>query len=339
LGCAGIDEDETERLTTISTEPSRPLRAGVIGAGSFGRIHAQKYSSLPGVQLIGIADVHPARAQALAAEFGVTGFINWRAMLPHVDVVTIAAPARFHGEIGVGCLNQGKHVFMEKPLAANLREADALIRVAETRDRVLHTGHQERFVMRHLGLLDADVKPLRIECHRAAPFNPRNTDVSVVLDLMIHDIDLAHQLDASPVADVQAHERIRHARSDEMSAQLMLDDGMQIDLFASRMAEARRRYMRITYPDGEIYIDFLTREMANTTPRKLRSLDSVGGADGLPCPSSDPLGHGVAQFLRSVHEGLPAVIAPREARRALETALMILDTAKAAAAQKRTVHA
>jgi predicted dehydrogenase len=275
----------------------------------------------------------------LANDFGVTGFINWRAMLPHVDVVTIAAPARFHGEIGVGCLNQGKHVFMEKPLAANLREADALIRVAEARGRVLHTGHQERFVMRDLGLFDTDVKPLKIECHRAAPFNPRNTDVSVVLDLMIHDIDLAHQLDASPVAEVQAYERIRHARSDEMSALLTLANGMQIELFASRMADARKRYMRVTYPDGEIYIDFLTREISNTTPRKLKALGAEGFDDGLPSPATDPLGHGVAQFLRSVREGRDAVIAPREARRALETALLILDTAKAVAALKRTANA
>jgi len=321
------------------TEPKNELRAGVIGAGSFGRLHAQKYANMPGVKLVGIADAQHARAQTLANDFEVTAFLNWRAMLPHVDVVTIAAPARFHGEIGVGCLNQGKHVFIEKPLAANLREADALIRVAETRNLVLHTGHQERFVMRHLGLFDGNVKPLKIESHRAAPFNPRNTDVSVVLDLMIHDIDLAHQLDPSPIADVQASERMMHARSDEVSALITLEDGMQIDLFASRMADARKRFMRVTYPDGEIYIDFLTREMTNTTPRAIKALGSEGALDGLPCPSTDPLGHGVAQFLRAVGEGRPSVIAPREARRALETALMILDAAKAAAPQKRTAYA
>jgi predicted dehydrogenase len=288
--------------------------------------------------LIGIADADAARAKTLANDFGVTGFAGWRSMLPHVDVVTIAAPARVHGEIGVGCLNQGKHVFMEKPLAANLREADALIRVAEARGLVLHTGHQERFVMRHLGLFDGGVKPLKIESHRAAPFSPRNTDVSVVLDLMIHDIDLAHQLNPSPIADVEAHERIMHARSDEVAALVTLEDGMQIDLFASRMAEARKRFMRVTYPDGEVFIDFLTREMTNTTPRKIKELGSNGDvADGLPCPSTDPLGHGVARFIRAVREGRPAAIAPRDARRALETALMILDAARAV--QKRAVHA
>ncbi len=316
------------------------IRAGVIGAGAFGRLHAQKYSALPSVQLVGIADVSEVRAQTLANDFGVTAYAGWRAMLPHVDIVTIAAPARYHGEIGVGCLNQGKHVFVEKPLAANMREADALVRVAEARGAVLHTGHQERFVMRHLGLFDSTVKPLRIETHRAAPFNPRNTDVSVVLDLMIHDIDLAHQLNASEIASVTSTERSGPARSDEVAATVLLADGMEISLFASRMAEARKRFMRVTYPDGEIYIDFLTREMTNTTPRVIKSLDARGEAvDGMPCPSVDPLGHGVAQFVRAVRENRPAAIQPREARRALETALRILDAAKNPASQKRLVNA
>jgi predicted dehydrogenase len=221
-----------------------------------------------------------------------------------------------------------------------MREADALVRVAEARGAVLHTGHQERFVMRYLGLFDSKVKPLRIETHRAAPFNPRNTDVSVVLDLMIHDIDLAHQLNAEEIVSVEATERSGPARSDEVSANLRLADGMEISLFASRMAEARKRFMRVTYPDGEIYIDFLTREMTNTTPRVIKSLNSQGEAiDGMPCPSVDPLGHGVAQFVRAVRERRPAAIQPQEARRALETALKILDAAKAPAIQKRLVHA
>jgi predicted dehydrogenase len=184
------------------------------------------------------------------------------------------------------------------------------------------------------------VKPLRIETHRAAPFNPRNTDVSVVLDLMIHDIDLVHQLNAGEIISVEATERSGPARSDEVSACLKLADGMEISLFASRMAEARKRFMRVTYPDGEIYIDFLTREMTNTTPRVIKSLNSQGEAiDGMPCPSVDPLGHGVAQFVRAVREKRPAAIQPQEARRALETALKILDAAKNPASQKRLVHA
>lgn len=316
------------------------IRAGVIGAGAFGRLHAQKYAALPGVKLVGIADVSEVRAQTLANDFGVTAFAGWRSMLPHVDIVTIAAPARYHGEIGVGCLNQGKHVFVEKPLAATMREADALVRVSEARGAVLHTGHQERFVMRWLGLFDGNVKPLKIETHRAAPFNPRNTDVSVVLDLMIHDIDLAHQLNGSDVVSITASERSMPSRSDEVAAVVTLADGMEINLFASRMADARKRFMRVTYPDGEIYIDFLTREMTNTTPRTIKSLSSQGSSvDGMPCPSVDPLGHGVAQFVNAVRNRRPAAIAPREARQALDTALKILEAAKSPASQKRLVHA
>lgn len=194
--------------------------------------------------------------------------------------------------------------------------------------------------MRWLGLFDGNVKPLKIETHRAAPFNPRNTDVSVVLDLMIHDIDLAHQLNGSDVVSITASERSMPSRSDEVAAVVTLADGMEINLFASRMADARKRFMRVTYPDGEIYIDFLTREMTNTTPRTIKSLSSQGSSvDGMPCPSVDPLGHGVAQFVNAVRNRRPAAIAPREARQALDTALKILEAAKSPASQKRLVHA
>jgi predicted dehydrogenase len=324
-------------IVSLLSDVNREIKAGVIGAGAFGRLHAQKYASLPGVKLVGIADADVARAQTLANDFMVTAYPGWRSILPHVEIVTIATPARFHGEVGVGCLNAGKHVFVEKPLAANLREADALVRLSEQRGLVLHTGHQERFVMKHLGLFDGGVKPLKVECHRASPFSPRNTDVSVVLDLMIHDIDLVHQLNPAEVADVRASERFVSARSDEVSATVTFADGMEAELFASRMAEGRKRYMRVIYPDGEIYIDFLTREMTNSTPRKLKALGSASGASNMPCPSADPLGHGVAQFVRSVRQGLPASIAPREARLALSTALSILDAARLP--QKRLAHA
>jgi predicted dehydrogenase len=313
------------------------LRAGVIGAGAFGRFHAQKYASRPGVELIGVADADLARAREVASSLGATMFADYRHMLPHVDVVTIATPAATHGEIGATCLAAGKHVFMEKPIAATLGEADRLIAVAAAGGLVLHTGHQERFVMRHMGLFAGGVMPLSIESHRANTFNPRNTDVSVVLDLMIHDLDLMHQLNGAPVTQLKARERsLPHSRSDEVAVDLVLADGMNVRLFASRMAETRKRFIRVLYPDGEIFIDFLTREMTNTTPRAFNppagaASDAPGSAASpgeLPCPSTDPLGYGVAQFLAAVRTRAEPVIRPQEARRALETALSILAAAK-----------
>jgi len=305
------------------------LRAGVIGAGAFGRLHAQKYASLPGVELIGVADANLDRAREISGSLGATMFADYRHMLPHVDVVTIATPAASHGEIGAAVLSAGKHVFMEKPLTATLAEADRLIALAAASGLVLHTGHQERFVMRYMGLFDSKVMPLSIESHRANQYNPRNTDVSVVLDLMIHDLDLMHQLNGAPVAQLKAKERsLPNSRSDEVAVDLALADGMSVKLFASRMAEQRKRFTRIVYPDGEIYIDFLTREMTNTTPRALKAFGSQSAASDMPCPSTDPLGHGVAQFVRAARvRGEPA-IKPQEARRALETALSILNVAK-----------
>ena len=305
------------------------MRAGVIGAGAFGRFHAQKYASLPGVDLIGVADAHPERAREIASSLGATMFADYRFMLPHIDIVTIATPAATHGEIGAACLAAGKHVFVEKPITATVDEADRLIALAAVGNLVLHTGHQERFVMRHMGLFDTSVMPLSIESHRAGPFNPRNTDVSVVLDLMIHDLDLMHQLNSASVAQVKAKERsLPHSRSDEVAVDLVLADGMSVRLFASRMAEARKRFIRIVYPDGEIYIDFLTREMTNTTPRTLNAPGSASDVSDMPCPSTDPLGHGVAQFVAAARTRSEPAIKPQEARRALETALSILNAAK-----------
>lgn len=305
------------------------LRAGVIGAGAFGRFHAQKYASLPGVELIGVADANIDRARELAGTVGATVFADYRHMLPHVDVVTIATPAASHGDLGATCLSAGKHVFMEKPITVTLDEADRLIAIAAASGLVLHTGHQERFVMRYMGLFDSPVMPLSIESHRAGPFNTRNTDVSVVLDLMIHDLDLMHQLNSAAVTSVRAKERsLPQSRSDEVAVDLELADGMNVRLFASRMAEARKRFTRIVYPDGEIYIDFLTREMTNTTPRALKAFGSTSAASDMPCPSTDPLGHGVAQFVRAARTRAEPAIKPQEARRALATALSILDAAK-----------
>ena len=305
------------------------LRAGVIGAGAFGRLHAQKYASQPGVDLVGVADAHEERARAVAAPMGITMFADYRFMLPHLDVVTIATPAASHGEIGAECLARGIHVLMEKPIAATLAEADHLIALAAARSLVLHTGHQERFVMRHMGLFAGGMTPLSIECHRAAPFNPRNTDVSVVLDLMIHDLDLMHQLNPAKVAQVKAEQRsLPQSRSDEVAVEIRLADGMSAKLFASRMADARKRFMRIVYPDGEIYIDFLTRDTTNTTPRALNALGTASVVGDMPCPSTDPLGHSVAQFLDAARTKREPAIKPQEARRALETALSILTAAK-----------
>jgi predicted dehydrogenase len=295
----------------------RVLRAGVVGAGVFGTHHAAKYLALPGVQLAAIADPSLKARAGIAARHQVPVVADWRELLGKVDCVSVCSPASTHAEIVYSFLAAGAHVLVEKPIATDLDEAEELIALAAFKGRVLTVGHQERFVFAKSGLLDYDETPLSVECVRAGPWTGRGTDVSVVLDLMIHDLDLVHQLVPGALADVRADARILHGGfSDEVNAELTFDNGAEVRLFASRSHDTRKRSMRVVYPDGAIEVDFLTRQVTNTTGRVLHPLDL-----------SDPLAESVGAFITAARAGARSLVRPEEARRALETALQIEDAA------------
>src|SRR5665213_2584318 len=178
----GAGEDRDSLLYQAPQNETGILRAAVIGTGAFGRHHASKYSKLPGVALTAIAD--------------------WHDLLGKVDLVGVCAPAVTHAPIVRGFLEAGAHVLVEKPIATDLDEADALIALAETKNRVLTVGHQERYVFARTGLLDFEDAPLDVECWRTGPWTGRGSDVSAVLDLMIHDLDLVHRLIPGGVSDI-----------------------------------------------------------------------------------------------------------------------------------------
>jgi predicted dehydrogenase len=291
----------------------RVLNAAVIGAGVFGRYHAAKYLRLPNVKLAGIADPNAEARRSAGAHLRVPAFADWRELLDTVDLVSVCSPASTHAEIVGAFLNAGAHVLVEKPIATDLDEAEELIALAARRGRVLTVGHQERYVFARSGLLDFEDVPLAVECVRAGPWTGRGADVSVVLDLMIHDLDLVHQLVPGAVTEMRANGRsLRGEFVDEVNASLTFEDGAAVELFASRAAEARRRSMRVVYPDGEIEVDFLARTVRNTTKRALRPLEL-----------HDPLAASVAAFVDAARMGASALVRPEEARRALETALLI----------------
>jgi predicted dehydrogenase len=309
------------------------LRAAVIGTGAFGRHHASKYSKLPGVTLTAIADPSPDARRASMAAHGVTAVADWRELLGKVDLVSVCSPAVTHAPIVRGFLNAGAHVLVEKPIATDLDEADALIALAETKNRVLTVGHQERFVFARTGLLAFPDAPLEVECWRTGPWTGRGADVSAVLDLMIHDLDLVHRLIPGGVSDVRAKGRTTQAaHADEVSAQVSFDNAAEARLVASRISPIRRRGMRAVYADGVVEIDFVTREVKNTTGRPLNPLEM-----------NDPLAESVAAFVDAVRLGKPSLVRPEEARRALETALLIDEAAEhfsgARAAEQRALYA
>jgi predicted dehydrogenase len=305
------------------------LRAGVVGFGAFGRHHASKYAALPGVRLSGIADPSLDARRAAVDKHGLPVFADWRDLLGKVDLVSVCSPAVTHGSIVRAFLNSGAHVLVEKPIATDLDEADGLIALAEAKGCVLTVGHQERFVFARTGMLDYVDAPKRVECWRTGPWTGRGADVSVVLDLMIHDLDLVHRLIPGGLGNVHAQgsaTRSRHA--DDVAAMVHFENGSVAHLKASRVSAERQRGMRAIYDDGMIEIDFVTHEMRNTTARALQ-----------PLVVDDPLGESVASFVNSVRHGAESLVRPEEARRALETALLIDGVCRPSAAQAYAARA
>ena len=289
------------------------LKAAVIGAGAFGRHHASKYRGLKDVELVAIADTSAEVRRGAIANHGVPGVADWRELLGTVDLVSVASPATTHSAIVRAFLNAGAHVLVEKPIATSIEEADALISLAEKTGKVLTVGHQERFVFAHTGLLDYEETPLEVSCWRKGPWSGRGADVSAVLDLMIHDLDLVHQLIPGKVRSVQARGRCEKSLlADDVQAAIMFENGAVARLETSRIAPERSRGMKAIYSDGTVEIDFLTRKVSNTTPRALNALDQ-----------GDPLAESVAAFVEAVRGGKTPLVRPEQARTALASALLI----------------
>lgn len=310
-----------------SFEPSartRPLRAGVVGCGKFGGFHTGKYAQAPNVELVGVFDADPARAAAMGDSHGCRVEHSLDALLAGVDAVSITAPARFHYVLAKQCLEAGVHVLVEKPIALDLAHADELIGLAQTKGLILQVGHQERFVFASFGLFDRDVKPTAIEARRIGPYTGRCSDVSVVFDLMIHDLDLMHSLMGEEVVKISAAGRRSVTDfADEVEARLTLAGGCDVVLECSRMAGKLQRNMRLVYPDGEIFLDLVNRALRNTTPARLESPFEKGTTTA--ALFGDPLGASINDFIHAIRAGRPPRVTGQCGRRALATALQIED--------------
>jgi predicted dehydrogenase len=295
------------------------LRGGVIGAGVFGGHHARKYAALDGVVLSAVLDIDPERAAALAMPLGGRAFSDLAEFLEAVDVVTVAAPASVHGQFALAALKAGKPVYVEKPLAVSLEDADRIIAEAAKRGLVVACGHQERVVFQTIGLFDIPEQPLRLEAIRQNAPSERSLDVSVVLDVMIHDLDLALALTTGEPVAVEAEGHKDFSGDwDQVHAEATFDNGFTAIVHASRMAAGRQRTMKLTYPSGEVEVDFVGRTFRNTTPYPLN-------ADFADTPAvKDTLATSVEGFLQAVRGLAPRpVVTAEEAARALDLALAV----------------
>jgi predicted dehydrogenase len=234
----------------------KPLSAAVIGVGYLGRFHAQKYATVAGCRLAAVADTDAAAGARVAAELGTTAHTDWRELLGRVDLVSVVTPTPTHYEIARAFLEAGSHVLVEKPIASTVEEAQELVATAARVARILQVGHLERFnpVVR---AMDGIVRrPRFVESHRLAPFKSRGTDVSVVLDLMIHDIDLIQSVVRSPLAAVEAvGSRVFSDDLDIANARLRFASGCVANVTASRVSLKTERKLRVFQDDAYVSID------------------------------------------------------------------------------------
>jgi len=295
------------------------LRGGVIGAGVFGGYHARQYARLDGVTLSAVFDPHPERAAQVAMPLGGRAFTDLEAFLEAVDVVTVASPATFHAEQALAAIAAGKPVYVEKPVATSVADGERVRAAAAAKGLVVACGHQERVGFRAMGLLDIPEQPLRLEALRHGPPSDRSRDVSAVLDLMVHDLDLALAISAADPVTAEGEGRLSDDGVwDVARAEISFDDGFAASFDVSRQAPERRRTMRVVYPSGEVEIDFVARTLRNTTPFTL-------DPDYAETPAGkDPLRASVEGFLAAVRGDAPRpVVTVEEAIRALDLALAV----------------
>ena len=295
------------------------LRGGVIGAGVFGGYHARQYAQAEGAGLAAVFDPDRERAAEVAGRHGAQAFSDLAAFLDAVDVVTVASPGVRHAEGALAALKAGRPVYVEKPLAISLEESDRILAEAARRGLVVACGHQERVVFDAIGLFAAPERPLRLEAVRQGPQSQRSLDISVILDLMIHDLDLALSLSSGAPLAAEGEGDVAYSGGlDAVRAEVTFDDGFTAVFDASRMAPERKRTMKVVYPSGELEIDFLARTFRNTTGFALNP-------DFAETPAArDPLGASVGAFLACVRgERARPVVTGEEAARALDLALAI----------------
>jgi predicted dehydrogenase len=303
----------------------RPVRAAVVGCGHFGRHHAEKYAACAGARLVAVVDRDLAAAQSLADRLGVVALSDADDLAGLADAASVAVPTSSHLEVASRLLEGGLHVLVEKPLAASLADASTLIRLAARRERILQVGHLERFNAAVLALGDVIDRPLFIESHRIAPFSERGTDVDVVLDLMIHDIDLIQLLVGRPLAALDAvGVPVLSGRDDIANARLRFEGGCVANVTASRVSFKSERRMRLFQRDAYISIDF----SAGSATIARKDPAASGGIPGVALEqrtlgANDALMLEIEAFVAAIRGERPVAVSGEDGRLALDTALQI----------------
>ena len=304
------------------------IRAAVVGVGYLGRFHAQKYAQVEGCELVAVVDARAEAREQVAKELGTQGLADHRQLLGRVDAVSVVAPTPAHFAIAQEFLAAGAHVLVEKPITETPDEARKLIALAKEKGRVLQVGHLERFNPAILAAEPFLTQPRFIECHRLAPYKERGTDVNVVLDLMIHDIDIVQTIVGSPIVSIDAiGTAVFSDEIDIANARIRFESGCVANATASRVSLKSERKLRVFEDDAYLSLDLqqkiltvIRKRSGPITPGQLPVTIEEQSFD-----QGDALKAEIESFLDCIRAGRPPVVSGEAGLRALETAMRITE--------------
>lgn len=302
------------------------VRAAVIGTGYLGKFHADKYAACDGAELVAVVDADTERLAEVAGLLGVLPVSDYRELAGQVDAVSIVVPTKVHFEVAEFFLSRGVHVLLEKPMTATFEEAVELNRIAAEKGVVLQVGFLERFNPVYTALSHSMKSPRFIEASRIGPFKARGTDVSIILDLMIHDLDIILSLVDSPLRDVRASGApVYSDKVDIANARLEFENGCVANVTASRISLKSERKMRIFQNDSYLNVDFQERRIVKLSRGEGEQMPGVPqlAAVEQSFHASDPLLEEIQSFLTAVRNGSTPAVTGADGARALEVALMI----------------
>lgn len=312
----------------MSSTKTDKLRTAVIGVGYLGRFHAQKYRELPDSELIAVVDSSPEAAQKVADELGVPAVADYRDLIGRVDAVSIVVPTPLHFSVAETLLEAGIHVLVEKPITETIEQAQRLIDLARQKNCVLQIGHLERFNPAVQAAAKVISTPRFIESHRLAPFKQRGTDVSVVLDLMIHDIDLIQELVGRPIASIDAvGAQVFSQDIDIANARIRFEGGCVVNTTASRVSLKQERKLRIFQDDAYLSVDLQQKILTVVRKKEAGPVESPAqvAIDEQSFEQGDALRSEIEAFLSSVLTGAAPVVSGEDGLRALATAIKITE--------------
>ena len=307
------------------------LRVGVVGVGHHGVYHCEKYASIPEVRLTAVADIRKERAAEIAKRFQAQPYSDYSELLGKVDAVSVVVPTEDHFRVARDFLKRGVHVLLEKPMTTTLNEADRLIEISKKTGAVLQVGHLERFNPAVVAVRSRITTPGFIESTRLSEFPQRSLDVDVVLDVMIHDIDIILSIVDSDIKWIHAvGVPVVTDKIDIANARILFKSGCVANVTASRVSRERMRKLRIFQPDTYFSIDHDTQQVI--VCRRLPS-ETKGGLhrismEMIECEKKDPLNEEIKSFVKSARTGAPPAVSGLDGRRALDGAFKILKSLK-----------